>query len=106
MADVTELYEGYMAGTQLLVASFVASCEADPNYLTEESANAFTDALATLDNEFQTEGGALTARIAEITDLTAEETAHINEVNEYYNNVLAEFNSNIASTVAEWLNAG
>lgn len=103
MTDVTELYEGYMAGTQLLVANFVSSCEADASYLTEETAAAFTNALATLDSEFQSEGSKLTSRVAAITDLTADETNRINEINDYYNNVLTEFNKNIAETVGEWI---
>ena len=92
-----------MAGTQLLVANFIANCENDPNFLTDATADAFNDALATMDSELQTQGAELTAQVAAITDLTADETAYINENNDYYNNVLAEFNNNILSSVAEWV---
>ena len=106
MDGYADLCEEYMANTQVVIATFIANCEADPNYLNDETSKALMDAMTLLENDFNERSAAYAEQGEAIGDLTDEEKNHITDVSGYYNSVLAAFNEEILNTVAEWVSAG
>ena len=105
MDDFEKLCNDYIDGTQLVVTTFISNCEEDANYLSDDTINALTDAMANIEAAFAEERDALIARGEALGDLSAEEEVYITTINTGFTETLNKFNADVLDILAEVINS-